>query len=158
MQKITTCLGFDDQCEEAVTLYTSLFKNSRILSTQRFGDAGPGPKGSVMAMTFELDGQRFLALNGGPSFRFTEGMSLSVDCATQAEVDELWARLTADGGKPGPCGWLTDRFGVSWQIVPSVLPKVLGGSDPAGASRAMQAMLKMSKLDGDALQRAYDGK
>ena len=158
MQKITTCLGFDDQCEEAVTLYTSLFKNSRILSTQRYGAAGPGPEGSVMAMTFELDGQRFLALNGGPSFKFTEGMSLSVDCATQAEVDELWAGLTADGGKPGPCGWLTDRFGVSWQIVPSVLPKVLGGSDPKGAARAMEAMLKMSKLDAGALQRAYDGK
>jgi len=158
MQKITTFLGFNDQCEEAVKLYTSIFRNSRIVSTQRYSEAGPGPKGSVMSMEFELEGQRFMALNGGPSFTFTVGMSLFVDCATQDEVDELWEKLTAGGGKPGPCGWLTDRFGLSWQIVPSVLLKTVGGKDAAGAERAMQAMLKMSKLDGPALQRAYDGK
>ena len=157
MQKITTFLGFDDQCEEAVKLYTSIFKNSRIVSTQRFGEAGPGPKGSVMAMTFELEGQRFMALNGGPTFTFTEGISLFVDCQTQAEVDELWAKLTAGGGKPGRCGWLTDRFGLSWQIIPSVLGGLLGGKDPAGAARAMRAMLTMNKLDAATLQRAYDG-
>ena len=157
MQKITTFLTFDDQAEEAVKLYTSVFKNSRITSTRRYSDAGPGPKGSVMTMGFELEGQPFMALNGGPTFRFAEGISLYVDCATQAEVDELWEKLSVGGGK-GRCGWLTDRFGVSWQIIPSMLSEVLGGKDPAGAVRAMQAMLKMDKLDIAALRRAYEGK
>jgi len=156
-QKITTFLSFNDQAEEAVKLYTSVFKNSRVTSTQRYGDAGPGPRGAVMTMGFELAGQAFVAMNGGPTFRFAEGISLFVSCETQAEVDELWEKLTANGGKPGRCGWLTDRFGVSWQIVPSVLTRVLGGPDPKGAARAMQAMLKMNKLDIGALQRAYDG-
>ncbi|HXY18753.1 MAG TPA: VOC family protein [Gemmatimonadales bacterium] len=158
MQKITTFLTFKDQAEDAVKLYTSVFKNSRITGTQRYGDAGPGPKGAVMTMSFELDGQPFMALNGGPTFRFADGISLFVDCETQAEVDRLWEKLTAGGGKPGRCGWLTDRFGVSWQIVPSVLREVLGGQDAEGAKRAMQAMLQMDKLDVAALRRAYDGR
>jgi predicted 3-demethylubiquinone-9 3-methyltransferase (glyoxalase superfamily) len=158
MQKITTFLTFKDQAEDAVKLYTSVFKNSRITRTQRYGDAGPGPKGAVMTMSFELDGQPFMALNGGPTFRFADGISLFVNCETQAEVDRLWEKLTAGGGKPGRCGWLTDRFGVSWQIVPSVLREVLGGQDAEGAKRAMQAMLQMDKLDVAALRRAYDGR
>jgi predicted 3-demethylubiquinone-9 3-methyltransferase (glyoxalase superfamily) len=158
MQKITTFLTFKDQAEDAVKLYTSVFKNSRITGTQRYGDAGPGPKGAVMTMSFELDGQPFMALNGGPTFRFADGISLFVNCETQAEVDRLWEKLTAGGGKPGRCGWLTDRFGVSWQIVPSVLREVLGGQDAEGAKRAMQAMLQMDKLDVAALRRAYDGR
>jgi predicted 3-demethylubiquinone-9 3-methyltransferase (glyoxalase superfamily) len=156
MQKITTFLAFNGQAEEAVKLYTSVFKNSRIVSTRRYGDAGPGPKGSVMTMVFEIEGQRFYALNGGPTFTFALGISLFVNCETQAEVDELWEKLS-DGGKKGQCGWLTDRFGVSWQIVPSVLGELLGGKDAAKANRAMQAMLQMTKLDIAVLQRAYDG-
>ena len=158
MQKITTFLTFKDQAEEAVKLYTSVFKNSRITSTRRYGDAGPGPKGAVMTMGFELEGQPFMALNGGPTFSFSIGISLFVNCETQAEVDELWEKLTAGGGKPDRCGWLTDRFGVSWQIVPSVLGEVLGGTDAEGAKRAMQAMLKMNRLDIAALRRAYEGR
>ena len=158
MQKITTFLTFKDQAEEAVKLYTSVFKNSRITSTRRYGDAGPGPKGAVMTMGFELEGQPFMALNGGPTFSFSIGISLFVNCETQAEVDELWEKLTAGGGKPDRCGWLTDRFGVSWQIVPSTLGEVLGGTDAEGAKRAMQAMLKMNRLDIAALRRAYEGR
>ena len=158
MQKITTFLTFKDQAEEAVKLYTSVFKNSRITSTRRYGDAGPGPKGAVMTMGFELEGQPFMALNGGPTFSFSIGISLFVNCETQAEVDELWEKLTAGGGRPDRCGWLTDRFGVSWQIVPSTLGEVLGGTDAEGAKRAMQAMLKMNRLDIAALRRAYEGR
>src|SRR5687768_6367231 len=120
MQKITTFLTFSDQAEEAVNFYTSIFPDSRIVSTTRYGDAGPGPRGSLMSATFELAGQDFMALNGGPSFAFAQGISLFVDCETQAEVDEHWEKLS-EGGKEGPCGWLTDKFGVSWQIVPRVL-------------------------------------
>jgi len=156
MQKITTFLTFKDQAEEAVKLYVSLFKNSRIMSTRRYGDAGPGPKGSVMMLAYELAGQPFIALNGGPTFSFAQGISLYVDCQTQAEVDELWEKLSA-GGAPGRCGWLTDRFGVSWQIVPSILGELLGSTDTKKATQAMQAMLQMTKLDIRALQRAYDG-
>jgi len=156
MQKITTFLTFKDQAEEAVKLYVSLFKNSRITSTRRYGDAGPGPKGSVMMLAYELAGQPFIALNGGPTFSFAQGISLYVDCQTQAEVDELWEKLSA-GGAPGRCGWLTDRFGVSWQIVPSILGELLGSTDTKKATQAMQAMLQMTKLDIRALQRAYDG-
>jgi predicted 3-demethylubiquinone-9 3-methyltransferase (glyoxalase superfamily) len=153
MQKITTFLTYNDQAEEAATLYTSLFPDSRILSTSRYGEGGPGPKGAVMSVTFQLAGQQFMALNGGPSFTFAEGISLFVDCETQAEVDELWEKLSA-GGKPGPCGWLTDRFGVSWQVIPSILGKLLGGGDPAKARRVLQAMLQMTKLDIRILQDA----
>ena len=155
MQKITTFLTFNDQAEEAVTLYTSVFNNSRIVSTNRYGDAGPGPKGALMSATFELEGQRFMALNGGPTFKFAQGISLFVSCETQAEIDELWARLSAGGGQ-GRCGWLTDRFGVTWQIIPSALGKMLGDKDPAKARSVLNTMLQMEKLDIGALQRAYD--
>lgn len=156
MQKIVTCLTFDDQAEAAVKLYTSLFRNSRVLQTARYNDAGPGPKGSVMTVSFELEGQRFMALNGGPSFTFSQGISLSVSCDTQAELDALWKGLSA-GGKEVACGWLTDRFGVSWQIVPAKIGELIGDPDPAKAKRTMEAMLKMVKLDIAALQRAHDG-
>lgn len=153
MQKITTFLTFNDQAEAAVELYTSVFKDSKILSTSRYGEGALRPAGSVMSVTFELAGQRFMALNGGPSFKFSEGMSLFVNCETQAEVDGLWEKLSA-GGAPGRCGWLTDRFGVSWQIVPSVLGLLLGGADKQKAQRVVQAMLRMTKLDIQALQNA----
>jgi predicted 3-demethylubiquinone-9 3-methyltransferase (glyoxalase superfamily) len=155
MKKITTFLTFNDQAEEAVKLYTSVFKNSRIISTSRYGDAGPGPKGSLMSANFELDGQEFVALNGGPSFTFTEGISLFVDCETQAEVDEYWKKLSA-GGSEGRCGWLKDRFGVSWQVVPRVLSQLLNDPDPARAGRAMNAMLQMNKIEIEQLEEAAD--
>jgi predicted 3-demethylubiquinone-9 3-methyltransferase (glyoxalase superfamily) len=156
MQKITTFLTFDDQAEEAVALYTSIFEDSRIVSTTRYGDAGPGPKGSLMTATFELAGQEFVALNGGPSFTFAQGISLSVNCETQEEVDELWEKLS-EGGEKGPCGWLTDRFGVSWQINPRVLGEMLADPDPAKADRAMKAMLQMGKIEIEDLKSAYEG-
>ena len=156
MKKITTFLTFKDQAEEAVKLYTSIFKNSRILSTSRYGDAGPGAKGSLMSANFELDGQEFVALNGGPSFEFSQGMSLMVDCENQGEVDMFWEKLS-EGGSKGPCGWLTDRFGVSWQIVPRVLSKLLNDPDKAKASRVMKAMLQMSKIEIAELERAAEG-
>lgn len=155
MQKITTFLTFNDEAEEAVELYTSIFENSRIVSTTRYGDAGPGPKGSLMTATFELAGQEFVALNGGPSFTFAQGISLSVSCETQEEVDELWEKLS-EGGKKGPCGWLTDKFGVSWQINPRVLGEMLGDPDPEKANRVMKAMLRMSKIEIEGLRRAYE--
>ncbi|HEX5569455.1 MAG TPA: VOC family protein [Streptomyces sp.] len=145
-QKITTCLWFDYQAEEAARHYTSVFGDSRIVEVRRYGQAGPGKAGTVMTVTFELAGQRFLALNGGPQFPFTEAISLSVDCATQEEVDELWARL-GEGGEEGPCGWLKDRYGLSWQIVPRKLEELLGDPDPAVSERAMKAMLGMRKID-----------
>lgn len=157
MSKITTFLTFDHQAEAAVHLYVSAFKNSRIVSESRWGEGGPGPAGALMSCEFELDGQPFMALNGGPSFAFSEGISLFVRCETQAEVDELWATLTADGGEPGPCGWLKDRFGVSWQIIPTALGEMLGDPDREKAGRAMQAMLQMSKIDIAGLRRAYEG-
>ncbi len=156
MKKITTFLTFKDQAEEAVKLYTSVFENSRILSTSRSGDAGPGPQGSLMTANFELDGQEFVALNGGPSFEFSQGMSLLVDCQTQDEVDMFWEKLS-EGGSKGRCGWLTDRFGVSWQIVPRVLSELLNDPDAAKASRVMKAMLQMSKLDIAQLEQAAEG-
>jgi predicted 3-demethylubiquinone-9 3-methyltransferase (glyoxalase superfamily) len=157
MQKITTFLAYDTQAEEAAKLYTSVFKNSKILSTTRYGEGAPPQyaKGTVMTVTFQLEGQTFVALNGGSHFKFSDGISLSVSCETQEEIDHLWEKLS-EGGKKGPCGWLTDRFGVSWQIVPSALPKLVGDKDPAKAKRAMQAMLQMTKLDINALQRAHD--
>ncbi len=154
MQRITTFLTYNTQAEDAARLYTSVFKNSKIISTSRYGDGAPAPKGSVMSVIFELDGQRFHALNGGPSFKFAEGISLFVDCETQAEIDEFTAKLIADGGEQGPCGWIKDRFGVSWQIVPRVLGQLLGDKDQAKAGRVLQAMLKMKRLDIKALQEA----
>ena len=156
MKKVTTFLTFKDQAEEAVKQYTSIFKNSRILSTSRYGDAGPGPKGSLMSANFELDGQEFIALNGGPSFEFSQGISLLVDCQTQEEVDTFWEKLS-DGGSKGPCGWLTDRFGVSWQVVPRVLSELLNDPDEAKAGRVMKAMLRMSKIDIAQLEQAAEG-
>jgi predicted 3-demethylubiquinone-9 3-methyltransferase (glyoxalase superfamily) len=154
-QKITTFLTFDGRAEEAVELYTSIFENSRVVSTNRYGDAGPGPKGSFMSATFELAGQEFIALNGGPSFAFSQGVSLFVDCETQDEVDELWEKLS-DGGEKGPCGWLTDRFGVSWQIIPRVLGELLGDPDRRKADRVMNAMLGMDKIEIAGLRQAYE--
>jgi len=156
MQKLVTFLTFDDQAEEAVTLYTSAFPASRVVQTTRYGEGGPGPTGAVMTIAFELEGQRFVALNGGPSFTFSPGISLCVNCESQAEIDRLWEKLSA-GGREVQCGWLTDRFGVSWQIVPANIGQLVGGPDPVKSARAMQAMLQMVKLDLGALQRAYDG-
>ena len=155
MQRITPFLWFDDQAEEAAELYTSVFENSRIRSITRYGKAGPGPEGSVMTVSFELEGLQFTALNGGPEFRFNEAISFVVDCQSQEEVDELWERLS-EGGEEGPCGWLKDRFGVSWQIVPTVLPELLSDPDPEKAQRVTEAMLKMSKIDIGALKQAYE--
>jgi predicted 3-demethylubiquinone-9 3-methyltransferase (glyoxalase superfamily) len=157
MQKISPYLWFTNQAEEAANHYTSIFKNSRILDISRYGEGAPMPAGTAMTVTFELAGQRFLALNGGPEFSFTEAVSFLVDCESQEEVDYFWDRLT-EGGEESQCGWLKDKYGLSWQIVPSVLGSLLGGPDPAGAGRAMQAMFGMRKLDIQALQDAYDGK
>jgi predicted 3-demethylubiquinone-9 3-methyltransferase (glyoxalase superfamily) len=156
MQKITPFLWFDNQAEEAANHYVSIFGNSRILKTVRYGESGPGPKGAVMTVSFEINGQQFTALNGGPKFGFSEAISFVVSCETQAEIDSLWERLSA-GGKESRCGWLKDRYGLSWQLVPTVLPELLGDKDSARAQRAMQAMLKMGKLDIAALKRAHQG-
>jgi predicted 3-demethylubiquinone-9 3-methyltransferase (glyoxalase superfamily) len=153
--KITPCLWFDFKAEEAVEHYLSIFKSGRVLSTARYGEVGPGPKGAVMTILFEIEGQKFLALNGGPQFPFTPAISLIVDCGTQAEVDRLWERL-GEGGKPGQCGWLTDKFGVSWQIVPSLVPKIMQSGDAAAIERVMRAVMPMKKLDIAELQRAYE--
>lgn len=154
-QKITTFLWFDHDAEEAARFYVSIFKNSKILSLSRYGEAGPGPKGTAMTVTFELEGQQFIALNGGPYFKFTEAISLFVNCSTQEEVDDLWAKLSA-GGQEGQCGWLKDKFGLSWQIVPSSLGSMLQDPDPERARRVTEAMLRMGKLDNALLKRAYD--
>ncbi len=156
MTKITTCLWFDTEGEEAATFYTSIFDNSKILNVSRYGDAGPRPAGSVMTVEFELAGQPFVALNGGPDFTFNEAVSFQVDCRSQDEVDTFWSRL-GDGGEEGPCGWLKDRYGVSWQVIPSVLGELIGGPDPEKGQRAMTAMLGMKKINIEELQRAYDG-
>ena len=153
-QKITTFLWFDGNAEEAVNHYISSFKNSKILKVARYGEAGPGPKGSVMTVQFQLEGQEFIALNGGPQFKFTEAISLLVNCDTQAEVDELWSKLSA-GGEEGPCGWLKDKFGLSWQIVPSTLGKMMQDKDPKKSKRVMEAMLQMKKMDIARLEHAY---
>ncbi len=155
MQKITTFLWFDNQAEEAMNLYVSIFKNSKIVNVSRYGDAGPGPKGSVMVGTFVLEGQEFMALNGGPMYKFTPAISLLVNCQTQQEVDELWEKLSA-GGQKVQCGWLTDKFGVSWQIIPTLLGKLMQDKDPKKSSRVMQAMMGMTKIDMAALKKAYD--
>jgi predicted 3-demethylubiquinone-9 3-methyltransferase (glyoxalase superfamily) len=154
MQKITTFLWYDDKAEEAANLYVSLFKNSKIETISRYGDAGPGPKGSVMVVNFQLEGQKFMALNGGPHFTFTPAISLVVNCETQQEVDELWDKLSADGRKDR-CGWLQDKYGLSWQIVPTVLGQLISDPDPEKSSRVMKAMMQMDKLDIQRLQDAY---
>lgn len=156
MSKITTFLTYESQAEEAVNLYVSTFPNSRILSTSRYGEGMPAPAGTLMSATFELDGREFMALNGGPHFTFSDGISLFVSCETQDEVDGLWDKLS-EGGEKGPCGWLKDRFGVSWQIIPTALGRLLGDEDPGKAQRVLQAMLQMSKIDIAGLQRAYEG-
>jgi predicted 3-demethylubiquinone-9 3-methyltransferase (glyoxalase superfamily) len=156
MQKIVPFLWFDGTAEEAMNFYTAIFKNSRAGNVVRYGDAGPGPKGSVMSATFVLQGQEFYALNGGPMFKFTPAISFFVNCETQEEVDDLWEKLSA-GGKKDRCGWLKDKFGLSWQIIPRALGEMLGDKDPEKSKRVMQAMLQMDKIDTKALKQAYEG-
>ena len=153
VQAITPFLWFDNKAEEAANFYVSIFKNSRVLSTTRYGDAGPGPSGTAMTVSFLLDGQQFTALNGGPTFPFTPAISFVVNCETQVDVDEFWAKLTA-GGNEGQCGWLTDRFGVSWQVVPAGLMELLKEPDPQKSTRVMNSLMQMKKLDLAALRRA----
>jgi predicted 3-demethylubiquinone-9 3-methyltransferase (glyoxalase superfamily) len=156
MQKITPFLWFDGKAEEAMNFYVSVFKNSKVVSVTRYGEAGPGPKGTVMSATFQLEGQDFYALNGGPQFTFTPAISLFVSCETQEEVDELWNRLS-EGGRKDRCGWLQDKYGLSWQIIPSILGKMLQDKDAEKAKRVMQAMLQMDKIDMKRLEQAYGG-
>ncbi len=155
MQKITPCLWFDTQGEEAANFYTSVFKNSRITDISRYGEAGPRPAGTVMTVAFELDGQPFVALNGGPEFTFNEAVSFQINCANQDEVDHYWNSLT-EGGQEGPCGWLKDKFGVSWQVVPTALSELLNDPDPGRSQRAMKAMLQMGKIDIETIRKAAD--
>jgi predicted 3-demethylubiquinone-9 3-methyltransferase (glyoxalase superfamily) len=159
MQKITPCLWFDENAEEAVNFYVSIFKNSQVGHVTRYGDEGAKmsgrPKGSVMTVTFKLDGQEFMALNGGPHFKFTEAVSFIINCGSQEEVDELWEKLS-EGGEKGPCGWLKDRYGMSWQIVPTVLSEMMQDPDPEKTNRVMGAIGQMKKLDIKRLQEAYE--
>jgi len=155
IQKVTPFLWFDHQAEEAAAVYTSIFPNSNVVKVIRYGEAGPGPAGSAMTVEFQLEGQSFVALNGGSHFKFTEAISFVVNCQTQEEVDAYWEKLSA-GGAPVECGWLKDKFGLSWQIVPTVLPELLSDPDPEKSGRVMQAMLTMKKLDIRALKQAYD--
>jgi predicted 3-demethylubiquinone-9 3-methyltransferase (glyoxalase superfamily) len=155
MQKIVTFLWFEDKAEEAANLYVSLFKNSKIGSVHRYGDAGPGPKGSVMMVNFQLEGQEFMALNGGPHFKFTPAISLFVNCETQEEVDALWDKLSV-GGRKDRCGWLQDRYGLSWQIIPTALGKLMSDPDREKSARVMKAMLQMDKIDVSKLKEAYE--
>lgn len=154
-QKITPFLWFNQEAEEAANFYISLFKDSKILSVARYGDAGPGPKGTAMVVEFQLAGQKFQALNGGPHFKFTEAISLMVDCESQEEVDMLWSKLTANGGQEGQCGWLKDRYGLSWQIVPARFIQLMKDKDPKRTQRVMQAMMTMKKFDIARLEEAY---
>jgi predicted 3-demethylubiquinone-9 3-methyltransferase (glyoxalase superfamily) len=154
IKKITPFLWFDGKAEEAANFYVSIFKNSKITGISRYGDVGPGPKGSVMVVTFQLDGEDFMGLNGGPQFTFSEAISMVVKCESQAEIDMFWEKLS-EGGKKSVCGWLKDKFGLSWQIVPSQIGEMLQG-DPERANRVMEAVMKMTKLDIAALQRAYE--
>jgi len=155
MQKITPFLWFDDKAEEAMNFYVSIFKNSKRGRISRYGEAGPGPKGTVMVATFQLEGQDFMALNGGPHFKFTEAISLVVNCESQDEVDAFWEKLS-EGGSKGQCGWLKDKYGLSWQVVPTALGKLMSDPDPEKSKRVMTAMLKMTKMDIKGLQQAYD--
>ena len=157
MPKITPFLWFDNQAEEAANFYASIFKNSKILTISRYGEAGPGPKGSAMTVSFQLDGQEFIALNGGPHFKFTEAISFIVDCKTQQEVDQFWEKLST-GGQESQCGWLKDKYGLSWQIIPAILSEMLKDPDPQKSKRVMEAMLKMKKIDIQALKQAYQRK
>ena len=156
MQKIVPFLWFNDEAEEAVNFYVSLFPNSRVTSTSRYGEAGPGPKGSVMSATFQLDGQEFYALNGGPHYKFTPAISMFINCESQGEVDDLWEKLSA-GGRKDRCGWLQDRFGLSWQVIPKALGEMLRDKDPQKSKRVMQAMMQMDKIDIAKLKQAYNG-
>lgn len=156
MPKIIPFLAYNDQAEEAATFYVSVFDDARILEVTHFGEGGPLPAGSVMTVAFQIGDQVFVAMNGGPHFTFSDGVSFAITCETQEEIDRYWAALT-EGGEPGQCGWLTDRFGLVWQVSPRVLPELLTDPDPARANRVMQAMLQMSKIDLAALQAAYDG-
>lgn len=156
MPKITPFLWFDKQAEEAMNFYVSIFKNSKVLNVVRYAEAGPGPQGTVMMATFELEGLKFHALNGGPRFKFTEAISMFVDCKTQGEVNELWGKLS-EGGSEGQCGWLKDKYGLSWQIVPAALGEMLGDKDRVKAGRAMKAMLGMRKIDIAEMKKAYEG-
>jgi predicted 3-demethylubiquinone-9 3-methyltransferase (glyoxalase superfamily) len=155
-QKITPFLWFDGKAEEAANFYVSVFGNSRVVSVTRYGAAGPGPEGSVMSAVFQLEGQEFYALNGGPQFKFSPAISLFVNCETQQEVDELWDKLSA-GGRKNRCGWLDDKFGLTWQIIPTTLGRLLQDQDAAKANRVMKAMMQMDKIDIARLQQAYDG-
>ena len=156
MQRIIPFLWFNDNAEEAMDFYISVFRNSKVVNISRYEDAGPGPKGQVLVGVFELEGQKFMALNGGPQFHFTEAISLFVECETQEEVDELWEKLTA-GGQESRCGWLKDKYGLSWQIIPKVLGQMMADKDSQKSKRVMMAMLQMSKIDVAALKRAYEG-
>ena len=155
MQKITPFLWFDGNAEEAMNLYVSVFKNSKVVSVTRYGEAGPGPKGTVMSATFQLEGQQFYALNGGPQYKFTPAISLFVSCETQQEVDDLWNKLSA-GGHKDRCGWLQDKYGLSWQIIPTVLGKMLQDKNPRKSQNVMKAMLQMDKIDIAKLKQAYE--
>lgn len=157
MQKIVPFLWFDNNAEEAVKFYTSIFRNSKIINMTRMDDARTGAKNAVLVATFQLEGQEFMALNGGPMYEFTPAISLYVNCETQAEVDELWQRLS-EGGKELQCGWLTDKFGITWQIIPTILGKLIGDNDPVKAKRAMDAMIRMVKIDIEGLKRAHEGR
>ena len=157
MGNVSTCLWFDGQAEEAARFYTSVVKNSRVGDIVLYGEAGPGEKGSVMIVMFELDGQKFIGLNGGPEFKFNEAISIHITCDSQQEIDELSQRLTADGGEEGPCGWVKDKYGLSWQIDSRALHEMITSPDQEGATRAIKAMLGMKKLDVQALQDAFDG-
>jgi predicted 3-demethylubiquinone-9 3-methyltransferase (glyoxalase superfamily) len=155
MQKITPFLWFDDKAEEAMNFYVSIFNNSKVVSVTRYGDSGPGPKGTVMTAAFQLEGQEFVALNGGPQFKFTEAISFVVNCETQEEVDKFWKKLS-EGGEKSRCGWLTDKYGLSWQVVPTVLEEMLQDKDPEKSQRVMKAMLQMDKMDIKTLKQAYE--
>ncbi|MAS37210.1 MAG: hypothetical protein CL610_24630 [Anaerolineaceae bacterium] len=156
MQKITPFLWFDDNAEDAINFYTSIFEDSEVFNISRYPEGAPMPAGTLMSATFRLEDQAFMVLNAGPQFKFTEAISFYVNCETQAEVDDLWAKLTADGGEEAPCGWLKDKFGLSWQIIPKALGEMLADPDPAKAGRVMQAMLQMHKIEVSKLKAAYD--